>query len=314
MRNYLKRTWALIKYIGPRWLTFAEYIWYAVLRKFGLLGYLAQAIFVAVGSIYTTGIPAYCKTFKLEEANYMTSTSLGIVITIGILWFLLDGIFIKGFLRTSITITNTAFDSTEIQVKFGNIFHQDGWIVVSVNEFFDNTVDDRHVAKETLHGKMLKEYWGEATDDWYKQVTSSISPPQTPQQINRPTAGKTAKYAIGTTGIAQSRNGKKFICVALSPTDVTSCLAKAGYNDLLVSLENALKTARIVCANNPLNVPLMGGSLSRINLPKNMLLNLLIMQIFNASKEQPVTGKIKIVLSYKDFSKYNLKAIQKTWS
>lgn len=293
-------------------LTFLQYLWYATFRRLGLFGYLGQAIFVAIGSIYATGIPVYCKIFKRDEADYMTLTTLTISIVIGIIYFLVDGIFFKGFLRTSVTITSRAFDSTEIKIKFGNIFYQDGWIVISVNNFFDNILDDYHVAEESLHGQMLKRYWKDSPNDWYEKIKSSID--LTPQQVSRPTAGKIARYPIGTTGIARSSNGKKFICVALSPTDVDSCLAHATYNDLLLSLEQVLNKAREVCASKPLNFPLLGGNLSRVNLPKNMLLNLLIMQIFNASKEKPITQEIRIVLPYKDFSQYNLKAIQKAWS
>ena len=119
-------------------LTFLQYLRYATFRRLGLFGYLGQAIFVAIGSIYATGIPIYCKIFKRDEADCMTLTTLTISIVIGIIYFLVDGIFFKGFLRTSVTITGRAFDSTEIKIKFGNIFYQDGWIVVSVNEFFDN--------------------------------------------------------------------------------------------------------------------------------------------------------------------------------
>lgn len=289
-----------------------QYLWYATFRRLDLFGYLGQTIFVAIGSIYATGIPIYCKIFKLDEAEYMTLTTLTIAIIIGITYFLVDGIFFKGFLRTSVTITSRAFDSTEIKIKFGSIFHQDGWTVISVNEFFDNILDDYHVAEKSLHGQMLKRYWSDSPDDWYEKIKASIN--LTPQHVSRPTAGKTDKYPIGTTGVARSSTGKEFICVALSLTDVDSCLAQATYKDLLLSLEKALNKAREVCASKPLNFPLLGGNLSRVNLPKNMLLNLLIMQIFNASRENPITQEIRIVLPYKDFSKYNLKAIQKAWS
>jgi len=274
-------------------------------------GYLTQAIYAVLGGAFITIIPLYCKIFKQKEEDFMSTCVWHWILVFGIFYFIIDGVFLHGFLRRSITIKNKAFDSTEIKVEFGNFFNKAGWHVVAVNEFFDNAVDNLHVAEKSLHGQMIKKFW-KNPDDWYKKILlkANLNPIES---IIRDSPAKQDKFPIGTTSTVSS-SSHQFICVVLSHTDIINLQASADVNDLLTALKAALQRARSVCAGHPVIFPIIGGSLSRTGINKNMLLNLLIMTIFEELKKGLITEKIRIILPYKEFSKYNLNSIKKDWN
>ncbi len=98
--------------------------------------------------------------------------------TLGLVCFLVDGLWVSGFLRRDVVITSNAFD-TRISVLFGDIFAQDGLKVIGVNDFFDSAVDGNHVSPSTLHGLMLTRFWAGNATDWVRQVEEDLagSPP-----------------------------------------------------------------------------------------------------------------------------------------
>lgn len=277
--------------------------------------HLFQTVYSILGVCFLTLFPLYCKVFDQKESYFMSPAWFWYVIILGIVCFIVDGIWIHGYLLWSITIENKTFDGTKIIVEFGDIFKKDGLAVIAVNEFFDNAVSSRpkaQVAEKTLHGAMIKNFWENNPENWYSQITDSIN--------DKPIATRDRKepcqrnqYPIGSTAIAIAGK-KKFLCVALSRTNISTLEAKASFDDLMIALRKSLVRAREACSNEPLNFPLMGSSLSRTGVSKYMLLNLLLMNIFEESKNGLITSTIRIVLPYSDFSNYNLKTIKKEWS
>lgn len=291
-------------------LTIFYYLKYSIFRK-RTWAYLIQAVYALLGGVFLTLVPIYCRFSGKDEKAYMTIFYLVATVIVALVFYFIDGIYWRGFLRASITLKNKAFDRTEIQIKFGDFFKYDGYHVVSVNEFFDSEVDDAHVAESSLHGQMIKKFWT-SSQNWYEQVTKKTSCPKI-ETVPRALPARSDRYPIATTGIAQS-NGKEFICVALSHTNLENLQAKAHLDDLVQSLDAALECARSVCANKPLNFPIIGGSLSRTGISRNMLLNILLMKIFEESTKEHITNTIRIILPYKDFSRYNLNTIKSEWS
>ena len=91
----------------------------------------------------------------------------------GSIWFAVNGFFISGFLKGSIEITSNAIDAT-ITIMFGDLFPE-GCNAVSVNDFFDSVIDDKHVASNSLHGLMLTRCWpGNTADSGYRHLSIDI--------------------------------------------------------------------------------------------------------------------------------------------
>lgn len=251
---------------------------------------------------------------------YMSFTGKGSIISyqqylliaaiVGFIWMIIDGMFLSGFLRTSISIKSNGFD-TNIVVKYGNLFDQDGWKAIAVNDFFDSQVDENHIASNTLHGYTLKTYWGGNIDDWNQQVTSDLS--NTTSKTKRRSSGKRELYPVGTTAIAK-KDEMKMLFVALTHTDLNTLETKSDTVDLNHALQGLLRKARTVCANETLNIPLMGSGLSRIGIKNNILVDLILTVIFEETKQSKITNEIRIILPSEKINEISLHHIQKDWS
>lgn len=227
----------------------------------------------------------------------------------GIIWLIVDGSYFSGFLKQSIEIKSNGFD-TRIVIKFGDIFQEDGWRSVAVNDFFDSIVDDRFVSSKSLHGILLQRYWAGNTDDWDLQVDEQLTGLECSSETRN--GGKQNRYEIGTTA-AVRKDGNRFLCVALSCTDISSQETKASSSDLHQAVRGLLEKARSVCANEPLSIPLMGSGLSRVGIKNNILVDLILTAIFEETKINKVTSEIRIVLPKEKASEINLASLQKDW-
>ena len=224
-------------------------------------------------------------------------------------YFLDDGLRINGFLRKTIILKSNSFDTT-ITVMFGDVFDQDGWKAIPVNNFFDGTVDDVLISHSSLHGKVIDRFWSGDGDAWYSEVDSELT--NIPfDEVQRP-RGNTKKYPIGTSAAIISGT-QRFLFVVLGQTDISDNTTLATSDSLICAVRGMLKRARSVCAGRPLNVPLMGSGLSRVGIKSAILVDIILAAIFEETKKAKITDSIVIVLPNEKQHEINLGAIERDW-
>ena len=211
--------------------------------------------------------------------------------------------------KRNITIKTNSFD-TKIKVCFGDIFGEDGLIAISVNEFFDSIVDDKHVSSNSLHGILIRKYFGGQPEGFDSCVDKALAQEQY-QDIQR-NSGRTRKYQIGTTALVTA-NDKAFLCVALAKTDIESLKANANVSQLWDAMVGLLQKARIVSNGRDLSIPLLGGGLSGVGLLPVQIILMIIMAAYEESKKQKICDTIKIVLPENRFEDIDLSIIESNW-
>jgi len=82
---------------------------------------------------------------------------------------------------------------------------------------------------------------------------------------------------------------------------------------LLDALDGLWKFARIKSDGEPLNLPLVGGGLSRIGLPARDLLNLIILSAIKETKVKEIAKTIRIVLHPSLFEEVDLREVKMHW-
>ncbi len=212
----------------------------------------------------------------------------------GFVCFLIDGLLFGGFLKNKIVIDSNAFNE-KIEVLFGDIFAQQGWKAIGVNEYFDSIVDDRHVSAKSLHGQMLNNCWGSNSQDWDNQIATDLKSIKPEEVSVRPKPGKGTKYEIGTTAKAVT-NSQKFLCVALANTNIETLQASANSMSFQKALRCMLVKAREVCSGEDLNIPLLGSGPSKTGIKHNIIVDLIVLAIFEESKKEKITDRIRIIL------------------
>jgi len=276
-----------------------------------LLLHLVQSLLGGLGLVWLFLEPYYALT-NVDPAGRIGF--VGFLVAGGVLGaacLTVDGFYLTGFLKRSIEITSNAFD-TPVKVMFGDVFEQAGWKAISVNEFFDSAVDGKHVSDKSLHGSMLKTYWGGDTRDWDKQVAEELKGTPSDKIPDRPPPGKPDRYPIGTT-VKASINGQDFLCVALTRTDTENLQSSASSDDLHKALRAVLCKARSVCSGSALSIPLLGSGLARTGIKSNIIVDLILLAVFEESKKRKVTSEIRIVLPKNMRKIIDLATIQKDW-
>ena len=216
------------------------------------------------------------------------------------------------FSKRSIVIKSNAFQ-TKITVEFDDIFKKDGWIVIGVNDFFDSLVNDQHVSSSSLHGQMLEKYWSGNATDWDKQVNESIKDSTTCEEIKNRSSGKQKRYHIGTVASVE-KNSHKFLCVALSKTNVKTRHTEATIMDIYLSIKNVLKKVVEVKSQKQLNFPLLGSGRSRTGIKLNVLIDMILWTIFEECKKMDLGCDVRIVLPKEEKNSIDLISLQENWS
>lgn len=201
--------------------------------------------------------------------------------------------------------------TTKINVKFGDIFSQRGIIVIGVNNYFDSEVDTPHVSSTSLHGILLRRYWHGNINDWCTQISNSITKEKLLKKDARSSYKHKDQYAIGTTAFVKAGE-LKVICVAQAETN-DRLIAESNDMFLLTAVHSALGRGRECCNGEPLNFPLLGSGLARLNLSHMEILNLILSGIIDEVRTQKVTGEINLILHWPDMDKLDFIALQRFW-
>ena len=234
-------------------------------------------------------------------------------VVFGVVVFCLNGFYLEGYLLKSASIPVKAL-GMEVNVRRGDIFEQDGVVVIGANDFFDTVVDDSHISPQSLHGQMIKKFWGgnvHALDCEIEQQLRGIKY----ESETRDGVAKEHRYPIGTSIFVADSYGHRFIMVALSRTDAKTHRVQSLFKDLPVAIHGALSLARERANGDPVSFPLMGSMNARIKAPEQALFNELLTTIMSECLENnKVSKQINIVLSKNSLKDLNMFQLQKEWN
>lgn len=122
------------------------------------------------------------------------------------LWVLLGAVLFIGLIHIGswirlkkLTHIKVKVDNTQVTVKVGDIFAQDGLKVIAFNEYFDTTVDDVLIARNTLNGRFLTEKLDIRISDLDKRIAKYPFHEDDVLEVNEQRrVGKKVRYKLGT--------------------------------------------------------------------------------------------------------------------
>jgi hypothetical protein len=199
--------------------------------------------------------------------------------------------------------------NTRIEIKFGDIFTEEGLRAIPVSEFFESAIG-LPVSPKSLHGIFLSKCFAGHKEVFDRHVDEELK--DTPgEEVAKP-HGKKRRYPVGTTVLIPVNNDR-YLCFALTRTDITTCKVSSDVPTLWKSLSGLWQKARISLGGHALLLPLVGSGLSGIGLPPKELLNLMILSIIEESKIREITPHIRIVLIDDLFNEIDLKELERYW-
>jgi hypothetical protein len=229
-------------------------------------------------------------------------------------WFLLFFIppslviaIIKTFPKKSISIElkNT---NTVINIKFGNLFEQEGVIAIAVNEYFDSEIG-KPVSEKSIHGFFIKNILGGKREIFDEAINNSLSKVSFIENIRD--LGKSKKYPIGSTASLEFGN-KKYLIFAMSKTN-ENYEAHTNPSLLFEALEGLLAKARSECNGHDFSLPLIGTGMSRSGIPSKYIIELILISILKLTKQSEITRNINIIIEDSRFDQIDLNEIKRKW-
>lgn len=241
--------------------------------------------------------------YFMPSLNLQGPASLVVVAVIGIIY---TAATIRRPSKIEIPIHHT---NTQIEIKFGDIFEEDGYRVIAVSEFFESEIGIP-VSAKSLHGIFLSKCFGGHNQTFDQIIDKELE--ESPSENVSKLQGKTRKYPIGTTATV-SVNNDHYLCFALTKTEIDSCKVNSDVQILWKALSGLWHKARISLGGSALVLPLVGSGLSGIGLPTRDLLNLIILSVITETKRKQITTCVRIILTVDLYDKIDLKEVKRHW-
>ena len=241
--------------------------------------------------------------FFVPLRNLQGPTSLIVVVVIGAIYAAVT-IWRPSKIKIPIHHTNT-----QLEIKFGDLFKEDGYRVIGVSEFFESEIGIP-VSAKSLHGVFLTKCFKDRIQTFDKVINNELK--NVSSEIVSKPQGKTRRYPIGTTATVPIDNDH-YLCFALTKTEIVSCKVNSDVPILWEALSGLWHNARISLGGSALVLPLVGSGLSGIGLPSKDLLNLIILSVITETKHKQITTCVRIILTVDLYDEVDLREVQRHW-
>lgn len=199
---------------------------------------------------------------------------------------------------------NLIINNTKVNIKFGNIFCQQGIKVIAFNEYFDTLVDNVVINHTSLNGQVIdKGYINVQSFD--QSILSNCSLKKNGDENIARKAGKKQRYEIGQI----HKYSDEYFALAFTRFDDKNeaNLSSNEYSSCLLEMWRQLNT---YYSQSVINIPLLGDGITRIHdntsITKQELLEIMLetLKISKMTFKEP--SEVNIIL-YEGLNKSNYK-------
>jgi hypothetical protein len=243
----------------------------------------------------------------VEIGTYFLGETSAMIISIKKYWFvfLIIGFLIAIILsRPKFTIIGKLNKrDISIEVTIGNLFKQNGALVISSNTTFDTHVSKELISEKSIQGQFTRElYYGDETQ-LDKDIDFALQDIQ-PEILAEKRVGKNKKYPIGTTVKLNPKNQTVYM-IAIAHINEYG-VASSSYEDF----KQALAYLWVFIGNRGLKeniaIPVIGTGFSRLLQSREEIIREIIKSYIAACSESTFSDKLTIVISPSDFEKHKI--------
>ncbi|OBU24830.1 hypothetical protein C0Z01_20825 [Photobacterium kishitanii] len=196
-------------------------------------------------------------------------------------------------------------ERTTLNIKYGDIFDQEGVIVIPCNNYFDTIVNNEIISIETLHGEFIEKYFKDDIPFLDKQISEQTK--DIPFIINeKRTQGKKESYPLGTCIKVKNKNNKEFILFSLTNfnEENRARVTNLEYQEVMIKLLDYIENKS---QGSKISIPLAGTGHSGLRTKKQCALEYLIIAM-RIKEDLTLINGINIILSkeQKDYINLNI--------
>ncbi|WP_344020345.1 macro domain-containing protein [Pseudonocardia kongjuensis] len=199
---------------------------------------------------------------------------------------------------------------TEVRVFVGDLFDQEGNVVVGMSTTFD-TETPHVISSDSVQGQLLARIYNgdhQALDNDLTSALANVSPTESFKAVDAK-RGKQDIYPLGTVVVLNQTPRKLYFCVAYTEMQ-SDCTVKANVDGIWTSLNELWRLADTRGNGDPISIGVIGGGQSRLSgyLPVQDAIRLTVLSYIFASRARPVSRQLNIVVRSDDFK--NLDALE----
>ncbi len=164
-----------------------------------------------------------------------------------------------------LTDINLDIDGSNVNIKCGDIFLQEGFKVIAFNEYFDTEVDDKIISKASLNGVFINKFFKNNVAELDNFFDINLKNEDIlSNNVIRKHGGKTKRIKLGT--IVPYND---FLLTAFSKFDENdiAILSMSEYIEFLINFWDRVNR---VYAQKCVSVPIFGSGITRIREHKNI--------------------------------------------
>jgi len=204
-----------------------------------------------------------------------------------------------------LTNINIDINSSNVNIKCGDLFNEEGLKTIPFNEYFDTLVDEKIISSKSLNGIFVNKYFSGNVNELDTFITENsdalaiINP-----KVNRRLGGKDVQFKLSTIIVYE-----EFILTAFSKFDEhnKATLTMPEYIEFLINFWDRVNR---VYAQRPVTVPIFGSGITRIKEHKNIndedLLRIMLWTFKLSEMKFRYPAKLTIVIHKDKIGQINL--------
>lgn len=156
-------------------------------------------------------------------------------------------------------------DGSNVIIKEGDIFKEDGYKAIGFNEYFDTQVDNKIISEHSLNGIFIKSICANNTGELDKYIAEQCDDDDIlEKESNRKNGGKTIKYKLSSIVVYE-----EYLLTAFSKFDDKNraYLTMPEYIEFLINFWDRVNR---IYAQKSVSVPIFGSGITRIKEHKNI--------------------------------------------
>ena len=196
-----------------------------------------------------------------------------------------------------------------ITIRVGNLFEQDGAIVVPAPTSFETAINDGTINEKSVQGQFTLRFC-DSLEKLNQQIEMALEGIEfIERDLTDKPFGSRKKYPVGTIAPVKCKEKKAYF-VAIATLNAHR-IASATRNDLLDALPVLWENIRTRGGMEPISVPVLGSGFSRLNAKREELVREIVKSFVAATHTGRFCERLTIVILPKDFQerKINLESL-----
>ncbi|MBD1906668.1 DUF6430 domain-containing protein [Funiculus sociatus GB2-A5] len=239
--------------------------------------------------------------FIPEKVNFGLSGYLSLVfVSLGLA-------ILQNFPRRAVS-SNLSSPDTEIEIKVGDLFQENGHLVIGSNDVFDTELGEI-IRDSSVQGQFLKRVYKGNLGQLDAEVEAELHNHSRDRRLEPDkTRGKAWRYPIGTA-ITLGSHEKRYFLIAYGHMN-NDLTVESNPDFISVSLDNLWQEVRRRCNGTDVAIPIIGSDLARSGLSRMQLAKLIITSFILESKRRFITRKLTVMIYPGDLDSVDFYALE----